>query len=241
MTKGLPVLILLAVGSLPTASRAVEKELLQRLAAHQEKVDHALKEGSFTVSLVGQELDSDGKPKKHSESVRRVSSQGGERHTEVVSASEDGKDTTAEERKKQAARDEKRKASKEPPKGSNIASPFEPAEQAKLFFWTLGADAKTGFVRIGFRPKGARSDDIIEGEALVDPVRGETVSLSMRPSKMPTFVDKMDLELRFDAAVDGTRLLSSLKIAGEGGIAFVRRRGSAVTTFSDYSIPTPPR
>ena len=220
-----------------TPARAIDKALLDKLAAHAAKVDKALRDGSFTVLVVSDELDSDGKPKKHSESKRQVSTtKEGDRHAEVLSASEDGKDTTAEERKKQAEREAKRKASKEAPK-SNVSLPFEPEQAGKLFFWTVGTDAKTGLVRLGFWPKGARSDEVLEGEAVIDPVRGETVSVRMKPSKMPTFVDRMDLELGFDAVTDGVRLLSTLKVAGEGGIAFVKRRGSAVTTFSDYALP----
>jgi hypothetical protein len=224
----------LLAASLPAA--AIEPELLKKLATHQDTVARWMRDGTFKVALVADELDSDGKPKKHVESVRRVGFQNGERVTTVLSATEDGKDVTAEEQKKQAEREAKLREKKEKPK-SNVTSPFSAESQQDLFFWSPGVDPRTGLLRIAFRPKGARSDEVLEGEALVDPARGEPVRIAMKPSKMPTFVDEMDVELRFDAVVDGVRMLSSLRVAGAGGFAFIKKRGTAVTTFSEHAMP----
>jgi hypothetical protein len=207
--------------------------LLDRLAAHDERVDRSLHVGSYTVTTQSEELDRQGRVEHRRESVVTVAHRDGAQVTTVVRASLDGKDVTAEEAQRQKKREERRKERED--KGVSIESPFARAMQPRHFFWSPGLDAATGLLRIAFRPKGARSDELMEGEALVDPPSGQLVRLHARPSKMPTFVDRADVEMRFEPDPSGARLLSQMSIDGEGGFAFVHRRGRASSTFSQYA------
>jgi hypothetical protein len=72
------------------------------------------------------------------------------------------------------------------------------------------------------------------GDAAVDPETGDLVRMSMRPSKNPMFVDRLFMELEFDAQTPAGRAVSKITAKGAGGIAFIKKRFAVVTTLSDY-------
>lgn len=149
----------------------------------------------------------------------------------MISATEDGKDVTEDTRKDLAEQDEKKNKN-----GSmSQASPFHPEQRAKYTFSLLAPSAaEPQFARIAFQPAGDKSSELMIGDATVDPQTGDLVRMSMRPSKNPTFVSHLYMELEFDAPTPAGRALSKLTAKGAGGIAFIKKRFAVVTTFSDY-------
>lgn len=218
-------LVLLVLAAAPDAA------LLDRIAERTKALEAFTRDAQLTVTIASDELDSDGKSEKHSELVFHVTRKDGRPARELVSATEDGKDVTAE--KRQELDEAKQKSSNG--NGKSQASPFHPDQRAKYAFSLLPASDKApGLVRIAFGPAGERSDDVMTGDATVDPETGDVVRLSMRPSKNPRFVDYLTLELEFDARTPAGRALSKLSARGAGGIAFIKKRFAVVTTFSDY-------
>ena len=61
------------------------------------------------------------------------------------------------------------------------------------------------------------------------------LTLSLRPSKNPSFVDSLSMEASFDAESPAGRAMSRLSIKGVTGLLFVKQRFRVVTTFSDYA------
>ncbi|MEW5739713.1 MAG: hypothetical protein AB1938_12345 [Myxococcota bacterium] len=219
--------LLLAMAAVPDAA------LLDRIAERTKAVEAFTSEAQLTVKVVSDELDSDGKSKKHNELVFQVSRKDGKPHRVLVSATEDGKDVSEATREELAEQDEKNGEKKN---GSmSQASPFHPEQRAKYAFSTLpSTQAEPQFVRIAFQPAGEKTSALMIGDATVDPQTGDLVRMSMRPSKNPTFVDRLYLELEFEAPTPAGRALSKLTAKGAGGIAFIKKRFAVVTTFSDY-------
>ena len=87
--------------------------------------------------------------------------------------------------------------------------------------------------RLGFFG-GEKTDELYIGDATVDPQTGDVLSLSLRPSRNPTFVDSLSIEARLDAVTPAGRAMSSLTIKGVAGVLFFKDRFRIVTTFTDY-------
>lgn len=220
-------LVLLALAAAPDAA------LLDRIAERTKALEAFTKDAQLTVKVASDELDSDGKSEKHSELVFRVSRKDGKPTRELVTATEDGKDVTDEKRKE--LDEAKQKNGNGNGNGKGQASPFHPEQRAKYAFSLLPpSDKAPGLVRIAFQPAGERSDELMLGDAAIDPQTGDVVRMSMRPSKNPRFVDYLSIELEFEAQTPAGRAISKLSARGAGGIAFIKKRYAVVTTFSDY-------
>lgn len=218
-------LLLLALATAPDAA------LLDRIAERTKALETFTKDAQLTLKVASDELDSDGKSEKHSELVFHVTRKDGKPSRELVSATEDGQDVTEEKRREL----DEAKPKKGNGNGKGQASPFHPEQRAKYAFSLLPpSDKAPGLVRIAFQPAGERSDELMLGDATVDPETGDIVHMSMRPSKNPRFVDYLTMELEFDAQTPAGRALSKLSARGAGGIAFIKKRYAVVTTFSGY-------
>lgn len=211
-----------------TQAQAPPLEVLGRLREHCARLERLQKQGSMTVSSKFEELDSDGAVTHTRESVVKVSRQAGKEQRSVVHETEDGKDVTAEAQK----RADERKG-----KGFELALPFAAAEEEKYRFIPLAADpARPELLRIGFEPRLDKSDKLMMGEALVDPVLGEVVHVTMRASKGGTFIDHLLVDLEFGATTAVGRAASRAEVQGDGSFLFIKKRFRGVTLITDQRL-----
>lgn len=220
----LPILTLLAAASAPPA------DLLQRLAAHDERSQALHRRVATRMTIVGEELDKKGSPTKRTETEVLLTFQGDREVATILKSTEDGKDVTDEARKKQQSP----KAEGDSSISVKMSSPFSTAEQGKYAFEVVDADPAR--MRIRFAPRGEPSPELWTGEAVVDPAAGEVVSMRSQPSKPPRFVDSMSMELELGARLQGTRMPSKVAFRGEGGFLFIRKRVRGSTEFA-YEAP----
>jgi hypothetical protein len=215
-------------------------DLLQKLAAADARLLRLYKEGAVTMTSRVEELDKEGKA-QHTQTVTlRLTVQDGAQRAEVVSASRDGQDVTADERKAQAERQAK---AEQDPKGKmgqrqQLTLPFAADAQPSYAFQVLGPDANNpALQRIAFAPRGKKSKELWVGEAVVDPAAGEVKWLKQRPSELPAFVERIDMVLEFNAATPVGPAISKVHMEGEGGLPFFKKRFRSVITFKDYVAP----
>jgi hypothetical protein len=202
---------------------------MQKLAAQDERADVATDKGAFTVTINAKEIDKKGQVRSTTEEVQKVSHAGGDTNIEVVRATKDGKDLTAEEREQQKQQAEKRKHGKKKDNGDKLESPFAKDQQAKYQFWTLGEPVNHR-VRIGFAPK-MDATNVYRGEALVDTDAGAVLSMKFSPAKLPPHADRVEIAIEYGAP---NHLLSKLVVDGEGSFLFIHKRMLVTTGFSDY-------
>jgi len=215
-------LILLALAAAPDAA------LLEKLGARAQQLEVFTNAARVTVDIVAEELDGDGAVKKTTHTALRVGRSGKKVERKLLTFVEDGKDLTEAKRAE---------LEKEPPKkgGAGVQSPFHPDQRAKYRFSLLPSPTdKPGLMRLGFEPSGEKSDQLYVGEATVDPETGDVHSLSLKPSKNPSFVESLSLEGRFDAPTPAGRAMSRLSMKGAAGLLFFKQHFRVVTTFSDY-------
>jgi hypothetical protein len=205
---------LVAITVAAPAWAQVPADLLQKLAAHAARMEQFSEAGKAEVTSDYYELKGDGTVDHHIHSESRVVLVGGKPVTTVLLATKDGKDNLA---------DSQKQAVKEDQKGRRLEPPFSVANQPKYRFSLLGP-AEQGLLRIGFAPSNGKSKDVLEGEALVDPVAGELVRMTAHPSKNPTFVDRIDMQLEYGLKTSAGRMLSKVSFAGAGGFLFFHKR-----------------
>lgn len=238
-----PVLFALGVAlATPASARGAEDvtlaPLLERLGAHAARLERVYDDGGFTIRSSMEQLDAKGKAVSTTNVVTKVTYVKGVAKEEIVERIVDGKDVTAEAAKKRRAEEAKAAAKGERLESQRLASPFEPDEQAKYVFTLLDPRPADGALRrIAFKPKGKPGTDVYQGEALVDPVEGVVKRFSSKPSKNPTFVDKIRIELEVAEPTSAGPAPSELKVDAEGGFLFYRKRVRIRSTFSDYIVP----
>ncbi len=219
----------LARGESPSA------ELLEKLAAHAQTNKTLMGNATVTMAVKAEELESDGRVKSVENSKLKVTRKAGAATTELVSSSKNGVDTTAASVKEMQEKKEKPASDKQV--SVKMTSPFAATEQGNHAFTLMGPDTENPqHVRINVAPKDKKGPTIWYGEATVDPVKGELVRLSMRPSQNPTFVSSMAVEMRFDFVSPKGRLMSWMKGQGAGGFLFFKKRMRVETLFSDYVL-----
>jgi hypothetical protein len=215
-------LMLLALTSTPDAA------LLEKLGARAQQLEAFANASRVTVDIVAEELDGEGAVKKTTHTALRVGRSGKKVERKLLTYVEDGKDLTEAKRAE---------LEKEPPKkgGAGVQSPFHPEQRTKYQFSLLEPPTEhPGLLRLGFQPSGEKSESLYVGEATVDPETGDVHSLSLKPSKNPSFVDSLSLEGRFDAPTPAGRAMSKLTMKGVAGLLFFKQRFRVVTTFGDY-------
>ena len=205
--------------------------LLGRLAHHAAQFEEMKRRGSFTLRGYVEELDGDGHVDGTKEMVVRVTATPSERLTEVVKYLEDGADKTAEARK----RAEKRRGERRRGKGDkarDLRLPFLASEQARYVFRLVERDiGNPSHVRVAFSPR-VPAEDAVKGSAWVDEAAGEILTMGFSLSKNPTFIEHVDVTMRFDLATPLGRAPSSVTFAARGGFLFLRKhyRGTASIT-----------
>ncbi len=221
--------------------------LLARLAAAEERTAKVYDDWEYTMTIQADELDKKGVATRAEKIEMRHGHANGEATDALVRYERDGKDVTAEEKAKHDAKVAKRhekekdkaksKDAKSDDGGSDFPSPFAPKEQPRYTFTALGSDpAGAGRVRIGFAPKKA-ADMEMKGEAVVDSSTGRIRSMTMTPAKLPAMVQALEISMEYGNGTDDAPLLSVMKMHGEGGILFVKKRFRAVTTFTNFVAP----
>lgn len=212
-----------------------DAQLLAKLTAHSDRLGVLEKaDGTMQVGVKSKELDGDGKI-THSKEIEMVLTQSnGKTKTQLKRFVEDGEDTT--EDKRGDIESGAKKASRSQEMGVSSLSPFSTESRPKYLFSvvTKPQDA-AGTVRLSFWPKGDKSPEVMMGEALVDEASGEVVRLAMQPSKNPPFVDKLVFEADFGEVTSAGRAMSRLRVHGEAGIAFIKKRFDAMSTFHRVS------
>ena len=217
--------------------------LLRQLAANtpdtEQLLEHRL--STFTMTSVAEELDGKGRVKHSKTRVTRVRDTGGKRVAELLRAQDDGRDVTEKVRRELAERgaDEDRKKNE---KGLSFPVPFTAESQPLHRFQLVGRDAKDpSKVRIRFWPAGRKGEDVMIGEALVDPAAGMLHSLKFRPSKYPSsFIDRLDIsmDLRVEPGVGA--VVHRIVGRGDGGLLFVRKHRRTTVTFTDVVFKPAP-
>jgi hypothetical protein len=206
--------------------------LLSRVARHADQFEQMKRRGSYTLSGKMEELDRSGKVDGTKEMVMRVTATPAERLTEIMKYIEDGADKTAEAKQKaEKRRAEAKKESGRSKKMSDLHLPFLGSEQPRYTFSLGERDAQKNQTRIVFQPKAA-AEDAYKGSAWIDESTGEVLTIAFSPSKYPTFVDRVDVSIRFDLPTPLGRAPSSFSFDARGGFLVVHKhyRGSATIT-----------
>jgi hypothetical protein len=201
---------------------APSPELLKKLAEHDARTDDADKAGAVTMTSTSEELDSDGKVVHTRVRVIRTG-----KTDELISATDDGKDVTAEKKKKfeERAREHKEEL--------KLDSPFAGKVQDKYVFGDLGPDkADPSLTRISFAPKEGKSEEVAIGEATVDAATGEPVRFQLRPSELPRFADHVLVRIELGAKSGVGRRVSKVSVEGDGGLLFIKKRFRATTVYA---------
>jgi len=212
-------LVLLA--ALPALAAEPDPGLLRKLAEHAARLGADRPAGLETTV---EELDSDGKPEKSYREVRKRNQD----QLELVSATQDGEDVLEKAREREA---KAKQGKADEQVGISLPSPFEASQQPLYAFTAEPLDPEGRQVRIEFRPRGKKSERISVGEAVVDPRTGELVSMALRPSENPRFVDHMLIELSLAAGSTGRRL-ETIAARADGGFLFFRKRIRTLTRLS---------
>jgi hypothetical protein len=209
------------------AGAAPEPALLEKLGTRALQLEHFSKASRVTVDLVADKLDSDGKVTKTTHTALRVGRNATTVERKLLTFVEDGKDLTESKRAELEAAPKK--------KETEVKSPFHPDEQKKYQFAILAPPAdKPALMRIGFQPSGEKTPELYMGDATIDPETGDVLSFSLRPSKLPAFVQSLFIEATLDAQTPVGRAMSKLTLQGVAGALFFKDRFRVVTTFSDY-------
>jgi hypothetical protein len=201
-------------------AEAPSPELLKKLAEHDARMEKYLDGHAVVTHVTGRELDGDGRVSHTTTTVLETTRKDGQIHTKVVEAKRDGADDSAGEKERAEKRDKENRRTE---------SPFAQRNVGKYDFVVLGKDK---LMHLGFGPKNGPEKEVLVGEAWVDPESGEVARLTLRPSKNPPFVDKLDMTLEYGAHTEAGRMVSRFTFAGEGGLLMFKRRGDAQMTFS---------
>jgi hypothetical protein len=236
----LPLLLLsasLLAGTPAAAGEDALAALLPKLAEAERA--RAARNADVTVDFVTvvEELDGEGKVGSRTDILERRTTRGGQPTSEVLRATRDGRDVTAEVRAQRQKEQEKRR--KEGRRDN--ASPFVPEVQGRYRFVLKGpVEGKAGQVRIGLVPR-EKDAELLEGEAVVDAERAVLLSLEGHPAKLPPLADRVDLRFDFGRVTPTGNDLSSLSIDAEGGLLFVRKhmRITSRAQWKEASLPSP--
>jgi hypothetical protein len=220
----------------PTSADAALAPLLSRLARHAEQFEEMKRRGSFTMNGRMEELDRQGHVDGTKEILLRVTATPTERLTEIVKYTEDGADKTAEARQKAEKRRAEGKKDRASAAKNDVRLPFLASEQPRYLFSILERDPQTPTrVRVAFRPV-VPAENAFKGSAWVDASAGEVLTMGLSPTKNPTFVDHVDITLRFDLSTPLGRAPSSIAFDARGGFLVVRKHYRGSATISDPRI-----
>ncbi|MBL9039198.1 MAG: hypothetical protein JNG84_11820 [Archangium sp.] len=204
-------------------AQAPDAGLLEKLAAHDARREAYLDAHAVTQQVRGVELDGDDTPRHTTVSTLVVKRVGGKLSTTVVKAVRDEADDLVEAKARAKKRDDENKRTE---------SPFAARNQANYAFTPLGPDpTNPSLLRLGIAPRGKPAPEIFVGEAVVDPHTGELVRQSLKLSKYPLLVDRLEMRFEYATTVAGTRMLTTFFMRGAGGLPLLKKRGDITVTF----------
>ena len=216
--------------------------LLERVGTSFDKQLEQTEKRDATMTMHQEELDSDGKVTHVTERVLRTTHPDGKPSVELVRVTKDGKDITEDERAKAAehkAKDAKDEAKKHGGMSIDAGNPFAADVAAKYRYWVVAPLPAPGApVRIHFEPNGDPTEQEMTGDALVDPASGAVQELDFTPSKAPSMVDHLDIQLRFGAPSSDGPLMSAMNVDGAGHLLFWKKHMRIATRF-DYAPAKP--
>lgn len=203
---------------------------MQKLAAQDARVDAATEKGAFTLHLIAEERDKKGKVTSTTDEVQHVRHENGLTKIEVVRATKDGRDVTAEEREQVAKQQGKRKRDKN---DGRLASPFAPDQQKSYTFELVGPTGAPHQVKIKFAPGSdvEPTPTVYKGEAVVDTDAGAVVSMKFSPARLPRHANRVDITLEYKQPGN---MLSKMVVDGEGGFLFIHKHVIVTTGFSEF-------
>ena len=151
----------------------------------------------------------------------RVVNRGSEHRTEVLSATKDGKDITAEAR----AEEEKRSGEAPPKRPDDLPSPFDPRFRDRYEF-AEGA-AEEGAASLSFHPR-APFDGALSGRALYD-LDGGLRRVDFTLAKRPRFTRRLD----FTIIIGGDGLPERVESSGEVSLIVWKRKFESTLALRD--------
>lgn len=211
-------------------SAAPDATFLRQLGERALALEQFANNSTVHLELSGQEFDGDGEVKQRSLAKVKVTRKAGARDRVLEHYEENGVEMTEKKRKEMAKEKEK--------EDSAQRSPFHPDEQSHYMFSQLEAPAgHPEWVRISFSPASEklRGEKVMEGEAWVDVAATQVRRLWMRPSKLPSLVEKLSIECELDAQTPVGLSMSKMTVKGVAGALFFKKRFTVVTTFRDYA------
>ena len=147
--------------------------------------------GSFVYDFSLTTWNASGEVKESLTRSTRVVNRGEEHRTEVLSATKDGRDDTADAR----AEEEKRARAPESKKKNDFPSPFDPQFRDRYQF--LGEPAESDLAVISFHPRKS-FDGALAGRAFYDE-EGRLRRVNFTLAKRPRFTRRLDFTIRIGA------------------------------------------
>jgi hypothetical protein len=218
----------------PAYAQPPTPELLQHLAGQANTFEAMRAHASYLLHAELDRLDGDG----HADNVKRmearVEGDGKDQHVVILRFTDDGEDTTVEERKKQHEKEEDAKKGKKDP--HLLKNPFLAEQQGRYVFDVAETDrADPSRVRVTFVPKEP-ADDTMEGSLWVDAKTGRPFSAGFKVSKPGMFIDYLHVTMELGADTPMGPAVSRMTVEGKGGILFLRKHFRGTATLTDYRI-----
>lgn len=241
--------------AVPPVSAKAADPLWEKAVALAGKMESlAVTPGRMDVRMVMKKKD--GTVTDTAEVAYRVLGAGDDTRTEVIKATENGKDVTekvrAEERKEaekekaeKAAKAGKKRDDREEAKGKKDGAtftldpayhPFSPKSQGRITA-TRAGEAQIGSRRavlFTFRDEAEEGRGGMEGKAWLDPGTGAPVQVEAKPLKLPKHADAMDLRISFSEGGEGLWYAEKCEVRGSGGLLWIQRRVESTFRFSEF-------
>ncbi|MFH1177070.1 MAG: hypothetical protein V1750_06645 [Acidobacteriota bacterium] len=173
-----------------------------------------------------------GTVEQKSTAVFTVVTEGEESRTELISATQNGKDVT-ERLKAEEARAQQRDKEERGRKDKHEVTvelepgyhPFLPKVQPQVTYQRRGDALLDGrkVVLFSFRHAADDGKSALAGRAWLDPETGVPLQVEVSPIPLPKHVDLMMSTTRFEAAADGLWHPASSHVNGEGGMLWIHR------------------
>lgn len=185
----------------------------------------------------------DGTLESESVILFRVFRQGGQSETEVLSATENGKDVTAKLRAEEArAKEREKKGGREKDRQETSVElepgyhPFAAGVQGRVTYARVGAEGLAGrsAVVFRFRHAGEGKGGSLVGRAWLDAASGEPLQVEVSPDPLPKHVEEMRSTVRFETGPEGFWIPATTDIHGEGGMLWIRRVFDSSVRFLDW-------
>jgi len=221
MFAALPLasLFLLATPGAPVAYPNLGA-LIDKVGTQLEAQVGATLQGAQTLRVRKEELDSDGKVSDVSEELLRAKGEGEALEFELIHATENGKDVTAERLAERADSKTKGGTAKGHHGDHDIRdiNPF--TQRAKYRYWVVGPLPPAGQpVHVHFEPGVEPVPELVTGDALVDPVTGNLLQATFAPSALPMMVQTLKLKVVM-GTVGKAPGATEVSVDGRGGLLF---------------------